>query len=84
MSTTLSIPVDLPAGYQTDELVSKLTAYAKKLVAKAVHHTPKNDPTLLTKEEFFAKVDASLAEYERGESRVFTDSASMNAWLNAL
>ena len=34
-------------------LMLKLLKYAKKLAAK------KNDPTLMTKEEFFARVDAA-------------------------
>ena len=46
---------------EDEGLMTKLLKYAKKLVAK------KEDPTLMTKEEFFAKIERAEAQYARGE-----------------
>ena len=44
-----------------EALVKQLAKYLKKLVAK------KNDPTLMTKEEFLAKIERGEHAYELGE-----------------
>ncbi len=44
-----------------EKLMKQLAKYLKKLVAK------KNDPTLMTKEEFFHRVEEAEAQYARGE-----------------
>lgn len=44
-----------------ETLMRQLAKYLKKLVAK------KDDPTLMTKEEFFARVDRAEEQYARGE-----------------
>ena len=44
-----------------ESLMRQLAKYLKKLVAK------KDDPTLLTKEEFFSHVEEAEAQYARGE-----------------
>ena len=46
---------------EDEGLMMKLLKYAKKLVAK------KEDPTLMTKEEFFAKLDKGEEEYRQGK-----------------
>ena len=46
--------------------------------------TRQQGPTLMTKEEFFAKVDRAKAQSERGEGRLFTSKEEMNVWLNNL
>ncbi len=61
-----------------ESLMRRLTRYAKRLVRE------KEDPTLMTKEEFFARVDESKKEYEKGEYVSFGNLEDMNAWLNAL
>lgn len=61
-----------------ESLMRRLTRYAKRLVKE------KEDPTLMTKEEFFARVDESKKEYEKGEYVSFGNLEDMNAWLNAL
>ena len=43
----------------------------------------RKDPTLLSKEEFFANIERAERQIERGEGITFTDAASMNAWLNS-
>ena len=62
-----------------ETLMAKVLKYVKRLVS-----TKKNDPTLMTKEEFFAKVDKSRAQYERGEYTRFSNERDMVNWLNSL
>ncbi len=61
-----------------ETLMKKVLKYVKRLAAK------KEDPTLMTKEEFFAKVDKSKAQYERGEYTRFSNEDEMVKWLNSL
>ena len=61
-----------------ETLMAKVLKYVKRLAAK------KEDPTLMTKEEFFARVDKSKAQYERGEYTRFSDEKEMLNWLNSL
>ena len=61
-----------------ESLMRRLTRYAKRLVKE------KNDPTLMTKEEFFARIDESRIEYEKGQYTSFNNLEDMNAWLNSL
>ncbi len=57
-----------------ESLMRQLTRYAKKLVAK------KADPTLMTREEFFAKVDR--AEKQPGKS--FASIEELDKYIRAL
>lgn len=67
------------AAIADDEtLMRRLTRYAKKLVAK------KADPTLMTKEEFFASLDEAEEQYRQGKCKTFDNLESMNAWLRSL
>ena len=59
-------------------LMEKALKYVKKLAAK------KEDPTLMTKEEFFARVDEAREEIRRGKGKRFSNPEEMNAWLNSL
>lgn len=61
-----------------ETLMTKVLRYVKRLAAK------REDPTLMTKEEFFANVDEALAQAKRGEGRSFDNLQEMNAWLNSL
>lgn len=42
------------------------------------------DPTLMTKEEFFEKIDRSKAQYERGEYTRICTKEELNTFLNSL
>ena len=44
-----------------EALMAKVLRYVKRLAAK------KEDPTLMTKEEFFANIDKAEQQYARGE-----------------
>lgn len=63
----------------SDTLMRRLTRYAKKLAKEKA-----KDPTLMTKEEFFARVDEARREYDEGKYRAFSSVEEMNAWLNSL
>ena len=45
----------------SEAAMEKLLKYVRKLAAK------KNDPTLMTKEEFFANVDEALEQAQKGQ-----------------
>ena len=57
----------------------KAMKYVRKLAEKW-----KNDPTRMSKEEYFAMIDKSKAQAERGEVYHFTDKKAMDAWLDSL
>ena len=59
--------------------MERMTRYIKKLVAEK-----QADPTLMTKEEFFARVDKAEQQIDRGEGITFDNQETMNAWLNSL
>ena len=46
----------------SEPLVRRLTRYAKKLVKE------KEDPTLMTKEEFYAKIEKAEEDYRQGKT----------------
>jgi uncharacterized short protein YbdD (DUF466 family) len=69
---------DMAEIADNESLMKQLAKYLKKLVAK------KHDSTLMTKEEFFAKLDRSEKQIQEGKGTTFTDREEMNAWLNSL
>ena len=82
MNSTLTLNADflrdLSVVAEDENLLAKAVKYIRKLAAK------KEDPTLMTKEEFFARVDKSKAQYERGEYTRFSNEDEMVKWLNSL
>lgn len=82
MNSTLSLNAaflrDLSVIAEDETLLAKAVKYIRKLAAK------KEDPTLMTKEEFFARVDKSRAQYERREYTRFSNESDMVNWLNSL
>ena len=63
---------------EDENLLKRAAKYLRKLVAE------KEDPTLLTKEEFLAKVDKAEKQISQGKCTTFTNLDDMNNWLNAL
>jgi hypothetical protein len=61
-----------------ESLMAKMLKYAKKLTAS------KADPTLMTKEEFFAKIDESLEQARQGRVHRIESKAELNQFLNSL
>jgi predicted metal-dependent RNase len=63
---------------EDENLLKRAAKYLRKLVAE------KEDPTLMTEEEFFARIDKAEEEIAEGKGITFTNKDDMNAWLNSL
>ena len=61
-----------------ESLMKRLTRYAKKLVKE------KEDSTLMTKEEFFAKINQAEKQMERGEYSVLLPDEDLTTHLKRL
>ncbi|MBQ7237921.1 MAG: hypothetical protein IJS20_03935 [Bacteroidales bacterium] len=64
---------------EDENLLKRATKYLRKLVAEK-----QSDPTEMTREEFYAKLDKAKKQIERGDCTQFTDKEAMNKWLNSL
>ena len=62
-----------------ETLMKKVLKYVKKLAA-----TKKADPTLMTKEEFFAHVDVALEQARQGRVHRIETKEELNQFLNSL
>ena len=57
----------------------------KKLLKDAKKQTAnKTDTSLMSEEEFFARVDKAKEEIKQGEGIRFSDPIDMKEWLNSL
>lgn len=70
---------DLSIVAEDEGLLKRVVRYVKKL---AKEHQA--DPTLMSEEEFFAKLDRAERDIAAGKGTTFTDMDEMNAWLNSL
>ena len=59
----------------SEPLMKRLTRYAKKLVKE------KEDPTLMTKEEFFAKLKRAEQQVQRGEYVSFDSVEELDRYI---
>lgn len=64
---------------ESETMLNRVAKYLRKLVKE--HEA---DPTLMTKEEFFARVDEAREEIRQGKGKRFSNPEEMNAWLNSL
>ena len=64
---------------EDEGMLKRAAKYLKKLADEFSH-----DPTLMSKEEFYAKLDKAEEEISQGKGITFTNKAEMNAWLNSL
>lgn len=64
---------------QDESMLEKAAKYIRKLAKQLT-----DDPTCMTKEEFFARVDEAEREIKEGKGITFTNKADMVAWLNSL
>lgn len=69
---------DMAEIADSEPLMRQLAKYLKKLVAK------KEDPTLMTKEEFFRRVDKSLEQARQGRVHRIETKAELSQFLNSL
>ena len=63
---------------QNDGLMRKAVMYIQRL-AKEQH-----DPTLMTEQEFYGKLDRAEREIAEGKGTTFTNLDDMHDWLNSL
>ena len=63
----------------SEDMMTRVAKYLRKLVKEK-----KADPTLMSKEEFFAKLDKAEESIEQGKGKTFTHPSEMDAWLNSL
>ena len=63
---------------EDENLLKRAAKYLRKLVAQ------KEDPTLMTKEEFYSKIKQAEKQIQEGKGITFTDSKEMNSWLESL
>ena len=64
---------------ESETMLNRVAKYLRKLVKER-----EADPTLMTKEEFFARVDEAREEIRQGKAKRFSNPEEMNAWLNSL
>ena len=64
---------------QDETMLDKAAKYLRRLAKQLT-----NDPTCMTKEEFYARIEEAEDQIKEGKGITFTNTASMNAWLNAL
>ena len=69
---------DMAEIADSEPLMKQLAKYLKRLVAK------KQDETLMTKEEFFAKLDEAERQIERGQYSVMLPSEDLTTHLKRL
>lgn len=62
-----------------ETMLSKVAKYVRRLAKQMTE-----DPTLMTKDEFFQRVDKSKEQYLRGEYTRFANKEDMHKWLNSL
>ncbi len=70
---------NLGAIAEDESMLKRVAKYLRKLVAEK-----EADPTLMTKDEFFARIDKAETEIAEGKGVTFTNKDDMNAWLNSL
>ena len=64
---------------ERETMLNRVAKYLRKLVKER-----EADSTLMTKEEFFARVDDAREEIRQGKGKRFSNPEEMNAWLNSL
>ena len=63
----------------SEPMMKRVAKYLRKLVAEK-----KVDPTEMTREEFFARIDKAEKDIADGKGITFSNKEEMNAWLNSL
>lgn len=64
---------------EDENMLKRAAKYLKRLANELTY-----DPTLMSKEEFFTRVEEAEREIAEGKGTRFTNKAEMNAWLNSL
>jgi len=77
-SLNAEIQQNIKALSEDETMLNRVAKYLRKLMKE------KEDPTLMSKEEFFAKIDEAERQIAEGKCYTFTNLEDMNAWLNSL
>ncbi len=64
---------------EDEDLLKRAAKYMRKLVAKK-----QTDPSEMTREEYFAKLDKAEKDIADGKGITFHNLDDMNNWLNSL
>ena len=64
---------------EDENMLDKVVKYVRRLAKQMT-----DDPTCMTKEEYFAMLDRSEEQARRGEVYRFNDKEQMLTWLNSL
>jgi hypothetical protein len=70
---------DMGALADSEPMMKRVAKYLRKLVAEK-----QADPTEMTREEFYRRVEKAEKEIAEGKGITFTNRDDMNAWLNSL
>lgn len=62
---------------EDESKLKRLAKYLRRLVKE-------EDPTLMSKEEFYAQLDEAEQQIAEGNCTTFSNLEEMNAWLNSL
>ena len=79
MEVNTQIWRDIAEIADNESLMKQLAKYLKKLTAKK-----KSDPTLMTKEEFFAKIDRSIEQARQGRVHRMQSGESLDDFLKRI
>ncbi|MBQ6769448.1 MAG: hypothetical protein IJP44_00560 [Bacteroidales bacterium] len=77
-SLNAEIQQNIKALSGDESMLNRLAKYLRKLMKE------KEDPTLMSKEEFFAQLDEAEREIAEGKGITFDNLEAMHAWLNSL
>lgn len=64
---------------EDESMLKRVAKYLRKLVSEK-----QNDPTLVSKEEFFASLNRGEEEYRQGKTHRISSVEELNSFLNAL
>ena len=64
---------------ENESLLKRATKYLRKLVAEM-----QSDPTLLSKEEFFASLDRGEEQYRQGKTHRINSAEELDSFINSL
>jgi len=81
--TTLQLHADIYRSLgiiaEDETMLQKVAKYVRKLAKQVT-----DDPTRMSKEDYFAMLNQSKAQAERGDVYRFNDKQKMVEWLNSL
>ena len=64
---------------EDESMLEKVAKYVRKLAKQMTE-----DPTCMTKEEFFARIDEAKAQYDRGEYHVMKQDEDLTTYLRRI